>query len=58
MHTAMKDRVTCMTKPICLLKRLFSFWPLKVTAPALRIALHAEDNTSEVTVCSVLTSQA
>jgi len=52
MHRAMQDYVTCMTKPICLLKRLFSFWPLKVTAPVLRIALHAEDNTSEVAACS------
>ena len=49
---AMQDGVTCMTNPICLLKRLFSFWPLNVTAPVLRIALHAEDNTSEVAVCS------
>lgn len=33
-------RLACITKPICRLKRLFSFWPLKVMAPVLRMALH------------------
>lgn len=32
--------LACITNPSCLLKRLFSFCPLKVTAPVLRMALH------------------
>lgn len=34
-------RLACITKPICRLKRLFSFCPLNVMAPVLRMALHA-----------------